>query len=400
MASTEPVARTAVTNVRVFDGRRLMDPGTVVIEGGRIGPAPSAPAGAETVDGEGGVLLPGLIDAHVHLHGRLTLEQLAGFGVTTALDMACAPELVNSLRGAAGLTDIRSAGTPAIAPGSPHSLMPVIGQRGLITGAGQARQFVAERVAEGSDYIKIVVGNPAPSHDQATLDALVAAAREYGQLTVAHASSYQAVQMAQRARVSVLTHVPLDQALDEAAAAAAVAADRILIPTLAMMEGIVAQSAPAGRDYAAARDSVTVMYRAGVPILAGGGAGVLARSGWSEGVWLARAGGLVGAHDDFSSAAGRSKSSAHGQSEKSSRAELRRWSQSGSLARVPRDCSIADGTLDQHFAYGVVHVVQRRHRLVARFQLGREFVAVVRLHLLVAHLRFRAKTVINEPRKI
>ena len=148
-------------------------------------------------------------------------------------------------------------------------MMPVIGQRGLITGAGQARQFVAERVAEGSDYIKIVVGNPAPSHDQATLDALVAAAREYGQLTVAHASSYQAVQMAQRARVSVLTHVPLDQALDEAAAADAVAADRILIPTLAMMEGIVAQSAPPGRDYAAARDSVTVMYRAGVPILAG-----------------------------------------------------------------------------------------------------------------------------------
>ena len=269
MASTEPVARTAVTNVRVFDGRRLMDPGTVVIEDGRIGAAPSAPAGAETVDGEGGVLLPGLIDAHVHLHGRPTLEQLAGFGVTTALDMACAPELVSSLRGAAGLTDIRSAGTPAIAPGSPHSLMPVIGQRGLITGAGQARRFVAERVAEGSDYIKIVVGNPAPSHDQATLDALVAAAREYGQLTVAHASSYQAVQMAQRARVSVLTHVPLDQALDEAAAADAVAADRILIPTLAMMEGIVAQSAPPGRDYAAARDSVTVMYRAGVPILAG-----------------------------------------------------------------------------------------------------------------------------------
>ena len=266
MASAEPVARTAVTNVRVFDGRRLLAPGTVVIEGDRIG---SDPRGAEMVDGEGGVLLPGLIDAHVHLHGRLTLEQLAGFGVTTALDMACAPELVNSLRGAAGLTDIRSAGTPAIAPGSPHSQIPVIGQRGLITGAGQARQFVAERVAEGSDYIKIVVGNPAPSHDQATLDALVAAAREYGQLTVAHASSYEAVQMAQQARVSVLTHVPLDQALDETAAADAVAADRILIPTLAMMEGIVQQSAPPGRDYAAARASVTVMYRAGVPILAG-----------------------------------------------------------------------------------------------------------------------------------
>ena len=264
MGSVAP--KTAVTNVRVFDGRQLLAPDTVVIEAGRIG---AARRGARVIDGEGGVLLPGLIDAHVHLHGRHTLEQLASFGVTTALDMACAPpELVNSLRTVPGLTDIRSAGTPAIAPGSPHSHIPVVGPRGLITGADQARQFVADRVAEGSDYIKIIVGNPAPSHDQATLDALAAAARAHGKLSVAHASSQAAVEMAQRAGVSVLTHVPLDQALDKAAAADAVAAGRVLIPTLAMMEGIVQQSAP-DRDYAAARASVTVMYRAGVPILAG-----------------------------------------------------------------------------------------------------------------------------------
>ena len=67
----------------------------------------------------------------------------------------------------------------------------------------------------------------------------------------------------------MLTHVPLDKALDETAAATAIADGRILIPTLAMMEGIVVQSAPPGADYAAARESVTVMHRAGVPILAG-----------------------------------------------------------------------------------------------------------------------------------
>lgn len=265
--------RTAVTNVRVFDGRQLLPPGTVVIEGALIGSGPGSAQvidGDLVIDGEGGVLLPGLIDAHVHLHGRHTLEQLAGFGVTTALDMACAlSELVNVSRGTPGLTDIRSAGIPAIAPGSPHSHIPVIGRRGLITGADQARQFVADRVAEGSDYIKIVVGNPAPSHDQATLDALVAAAREQGKLSVAHAASSEAVQMAQRAGADVLTHVPLDQPLNEAAAASALAAGRILIPTLAMMEAIMRQSAPRGQDYAAARASVAVMYRAGVPVLAG-----------------------------------------------------------------------------------------------------------------------------------
>jgi imidazolonepropionase-like amidohydrolase len=271
MGSTERARRTAVTNVRVFDGRQLLPLGTVVIEADRIG---LDAGGATIIDGAGGVLLPGFIDAHVHLHDRHSLELLSGFGVTSALDMACGPpELVDSLRGATGLTDIRSAGTPAIAPGSAHSHIPGIGQRGLVTGPDVAAKFVADRVAEGSDYIKIIVSNPGPSHDQATLDALAAAAREHAKLSVAHASSFESVAMAQRARVSVLTHVPLDKALDEDAAAWAAADGRILIPTLAMMEGIVERAtplaAPPGADYAAAQQSVTAMYRAGVPILAG-----------------------------------------------------------------------------------------------------------------------------------
>jgi imidazolonepropionase-like amidohydrolase len=75
--------------------------------------------------------------------------------------------------------------------------------------------------------------------------------------------------MAQRARADVITHVPSDRALDESAAARMIADSRIVVPTLAMMEGIVEQSAPPGADFAAARASVTTLYRAGVPILAG-----------------------------------------------------------------------------------------------------------------------------------
>ena len=128
-----------MTNVRVFDGEAALQPRARWSSRSR--PDQRRPGRCVLViDGEGGVLLPGLIDAHVHLRDRRTLERLASFGVTTALDMACAPpELVNSLRGVRGLTDIRSAGTPAIAPGSPHSHIPVVGPRGLITGADQAR---------------------------------------------------------------------------------------------------------------------------------------------------------------------------------------------------------------------------------------------------------------------
>jgi imidazolonepropionase-like amidohydrolase len=274
MSSTSPGAppaggpgKTALTNVRVFDGQQLRAPATVVIEGDRIG---ADPAGATVVDGNGGALLPGLIDAHVHVRDRGTLERLASFGVTTVLDMASpSPAQVDSLRAVPGLTGLRSAGLPALAPGSLHARLLVTDQRAQIKGADQAEQFVADRVAEGSDYIKIVIGSPGADHDQATVDALVAAAHEHGKQAVAHASSCAAVAKAQQAGVDVLTHVPLDQALDQAAAAQMAAAGRILIPTLTMMETLVALLGRPGDDYAAARDSVGAAYRAGVPILAG-----------------------------------------------------------------------------------------------------------------------------------
>lgn len=260
-------SKSVVANVRLFDGRRLVPGSSVVIDGTRIG---TDPTGAQTtIDGAGGVLLPGLIDAHVHLDGPACLHALTSYGVTTALDMASVPEQTATLRGQTGQADIRSAGIPAIAPGSLHSRFPGVGQRGLITGPAQAERFVDDRVAEGSDYIKIVVGSPFADHDQATVDALVAAAHERGKLVVAHASSADSVAKAQAAGADVLTHVPLDRPLPPAAAAQAAAAGRIVIPTLAMMETIVANVSPPGADYANARASVSALHHAGVPILAG-----------------------------------------------------------------------------------------------------------------------------------
>ncbi|MFY9892475.1 MAG: amidohydrolase family protein [Streptosporangiaceae bacterium] len=279
MASHEPVtaqpgSAIVIRNVRMFDGSGLVPASSVVVAGGLIesaGPGSSATdwAGAEVIDGDGGVLLPGLFDAHVHLDGPGRLATLASYGITTALDMASLPEETAALRGQPATTDIRSAGISAIAPGSLHSHLPGIGQRGLISGPDEAKRFVADRIAEGSDYIKIVVGSPFADHDQATIDALVVAAHEQGKLVVAHASSVQAVAKAQAAGADILTHAPLDGVLEEAAAAFAVAAGRVVIPTLTMMAGIVANVAPPGADYANARASVGVLHAAGVPILAG-----------------------------------------------------------------------------------------------------------------------------------
>lgn len=78
----------------------------MVIDGGLIG---QDAEGAYVIDGRGVVLLPGLIDAHIHLQNEDELRQMCEFGVTTGLDMATWPRAkLNALRGRVGVTDIRS----------------------------------------------------------------------------------------------------------------------------------------------------------------------------------------------------------------------------------------------------------------------------------------------------
>ena len=139
----------ALTNVRVFDGERLLEPATVVIDGDRIG---DDQTGAQTWEGGGGVLLPGLIDCHIHLTDESTLAALARQGVTTALDMGTdSPELVASLRNRPGVTDVRSSGASATSPVSAHAKR--MGRsEGLVTDPDEARAYVSRRVAEGVDY--------------------------------------------------------------------------------------------------------------------------------------------------------------------------------------------------------------------------------------------------------
>jgi adenine deaminase len=119
------MSKVAITNVRVFDGYQILEPTTVIIDGPVIGGDDS---GAEIIDSQDSILLPGLIDCHIHPQGSHNLQELAQFGVTTGLDMATWPaSLLKSLRNSKGVTDIRSPGPIACAPGDdaqPHGNLP------------------------------------------------------------------------------------------------------------------------------------------------------------------------------------------------------------------------------------------------------------------------------------
>jgi imidazolonepropionase-like amidohydrolase len=255
----------ALANVRVFDGERLLEPATIVIDGDRIG---SDPAGATTWEGDGRVLLPGLIDCHIHLTDSSTLASLARQGVTTGLDMGTwPPELVASLRSRPGVTDVRSSGTGATHPASAHARRMGRAQ-GLVADPDEARAYVSERVAEGVDYVKIIVDPP--GFDELTLRALVEAAHAHGLRTIAHAATRDAVLLAQAAGVDVLTHAPIDRPLEPPEVERTRTSGQVVVPTLTMMEAIVEKiGAIAPVSYDVARSTVGQWYRAGVPILAG-----------------------------------------------------------------------------------------------------------------------------------
>jgi imidazolonepropionase-like amidohydrolase len=237
-----------VRDVRVFDGERVAEHRSVLVQDGKIarigGPELPVPLGATLIDGRRRTLMPGMIDAHVHLtdSAEADLRQAIQLGVTTVIDMFSAStrfERIKVLRAADafGVADVRTAGVGATAPGGHPAEMggppfPTIAD------SSQAAAFVDARFAEGSDFLKIVyddlvsIGMRVPMLDYGTLAALIAAAHRRGKLTVVHVLSEAEARDAIAAGADGLAHLFTGGTVS-ADFAAFVAAHRVfVIPTL------------------------------------------------------------------------------------------------------------------------------------------------------------------------
>jgi imidazolonepropionase-like amidohydrolase len=246
-AGTAPAALFVIRGARVFDGDRLLPGASVLVREGRIaavGTQVATPPGAEEIDGAGGTLLPGLIDAHAHARGHALREQLV-FGVTTVLDMATDPVWAAAMRREQNAgqgrdrADLFSAGTLVTAPyghGTEHADIPTI------TSAAEAQTVVDSRIAEGSDYIKIVYddgrifGHPRPTIDRKTLRALVAAAHARGRLAVVHIGSLDEARDALEAGADGLAHLTPDGIVDDGFVALARERRAFVVPTVSVAE--------------------------------------------------------------------------------------------------------------------------------------------------------------------
>tara|TARA_B100001765_G_scaffold50891_1_gene29756 strand:+ start:7317 stop:9080 length:1764 start_codon:yes stop_codon:yes gene_type:complete len=254
MSTSAFAQATLIQDVRVFDGEETFAKRSVLIEGNRIVEDDfegDVPENTRVVTCAGCTLLPGLIDGHVHAY--VGLDDAMLFGVTTVLDMFSSPEMTAQARARTAShanpeeADLHSAGILATAPGG-HGT-----QFGIaiptLTRPDEAAEWVAARVAEGSDYIKIViepggtaVGRTLPTLDRATVNALVAAAHDHGKLAVVHASTRAAAAMAIEAGADGLVHFFADEPIDEQMLAAMREASMFVTPTFAVYEGFAGRA--------------------------------------------------------------------------------------------------------------------------------------------------------------
>jgi imidazolonepropionase-like amidohydrolase len=257
----------AVVGVAVLDG----DGGpavagqTVVAAGGRIervGPAATVvpPAGAVVVDGSGATLLPGFVDAHVHLGFYPPAEVLAG-GVTTVRDLGWPPGRLAALAEgtaapwsasprllAAGQIVTVPGGYPTRAPWAPP------GTARPVDGVAEAVRAVTEVADAGAAVVKVALDDRVgPTLPPAVLAAVVGAAAERGLGVTAHVGTAAEAAKALAAGVGELAHWPFDpdplpDALVDALAESVVAVPTLHIdPTPARLAGVRRFLARGGR---------------------------------------------------------------------------------------------------------------------------------------------------------
>ncbi|MBJ3784294.1 metal-dependent hydrolase family protein [Devosia sediminis] len=255
----QPMQETVIfENVRIFDGQSetLSEPSNVLVSEGLISSISASPIteeGAVVIDGEGMVLMPGLIDAHWHtmlirntapqsivgdvgynniaaadeaadtlMRGFTTVRDVGGpaFGLKQAIDEGLieGPRIYPSgamITVTSGHGDFRQLHELPRTIGGHMSRMEVIGGAMVADSPDEVRVRVREQLMQGASQIKLTAGggvsSPFSPVDVSTftleeLTAAVEAAENWGTYVTAHAFTSAAIRRSIEAGVKVIEH--------------------------------------------------------------------------------------------------------------------------------------------------------------------------------------------------
>ncbi|HYW74388.1 MAG TPA: amidohydrolase family protein [Pyrinomonadaceae bacterium] len=214
--------RVVIAAGTLFDGQgKVLHNTRIVIERSKI-VAIDPQAGPVDYDLSGLTVMPGWIDAHVHITWIFGKDGKNGSGGWTPAETLQQYENNSRSTLLAGFTTVQSVGSPFDIPLRDRiNLLQTVGPRILssaqpLTGQGeqtgtpdQIRDFVRAQKQVGADLIKIFAAggpnNSAPTLSQAQLDAACGEARQLGLRTLVHAYG-PAVRMATLAGCSQIEH--------------------------------------------------------------------------------------------------------------------------------------------------------------------------------------------------
>lgn len=196
----------AITNVRLFDpkAKAITETSTVIVEKGLIKSVSAGAAdtsGAHVVDGQGGTLIPGLMEMHGHMGQDSALKNIAA-GVTLIRDMGNDNAVFSELIGKIEAGQL--AGPRVVRSGFIEGKSPFSSNNGILVSTEEEAVAAVDWYADQGDFWQIKIYN---SMNPEWVPAIIERAKERGLRVSGHVPAFTNANAMIEAGYDEITHI-------------------------------------------------------------------------------------------------------------------------------------------------------------------------------------------------
>jgi imidazolonepropionase-like amidohydrolase len=272
-----------IEDINIFDGNEIKEHATVYIKEGKIFKIVNASEKINCkyklkINGKNKMIIPGMINAHVHIHSRENLKESANAGITTVLELLQLNEdsipIFKSLHAdsSSSYADYYTSGIGADMPDAVikfyiNSLNPFAPKN-----IKEVERFLVDRIKNKADFIKIFQDSRLPQKFPDTLfDAIINETHKQKLLTVVHAETLRDIRYAVNHGADIIGHGYIDSMATEDDFKNWKSKSIFIIPTLLIHNNVKQKLNPKNYLLTEAQiiDEIGRLHKAGIPLLAG-----------------------------------------------------------------------------------------------------------------------------------